>query len=847
MKQLFVLCTLFIYSFGFAYADPDPEPEAIGKVTGVVIDQGLQEPIPYVTVAIKDKDGNIITGGVTDEEGKFVIDNIPTGTQEVSIQYIGYKTFTTKVELSRKNRTIDLGTISLEEDIASLGEVTVTAERSTIQQKMDRKVITVGKDLTTSGPTASDIMQNLPAVSVDQQTGDISLRGNQNVRVMVDGKLSNVPVAQLLKQIPSTSIKQIELITNPSAKYNPEGMSGIINIILHKNVTIGFNGNANVGLTYEKQPKFNSNIDFNYRNGKLNFYGNWGHNTSRNENYGFIYRQEENSKQEFDILDKSQSNLFKVGIDFYLDDHNTISVFTNQNLFNGTGMGETGISYYEDPSLDFGQKFDMPGDNISSQYNFDYKRSFEKEGHTLELEADYNDYSSDDEGHFNAIGNLPNGDYDDFVDTERDQITVNLDYVNPLTETTKLELGLEARLFNSKIDRSSTQLVVNPFDIEGAFIPSPSTNFDYSRDIYSAYATFGKTWEKFSLQAGLRAETVNVTSDTRESFGEGIVTDDLSNIIGDEGVSISVDGNDVLRAFKNDYFELYPSAFLTYNPSEKNQFQISYSRRVDRPGLSQVNPIREWSTPLISSLGKSNLVPQFTNSIEANYTRNLEKGSITAGLFYRMIQDEINRAVYIDRTDFNRLILSYGNFDSTNAFGVEVSSNYRPTKWWNFNFSFDLYQQTKSGITERLIGTAENPTEDDIIVETVEVDNLQYNFRMFNNFKVNEKLTLSAFGLYRGPFNDIQIEAEPMYFVNVGARYSLWDGRGTFSLNYNDIFNTMRFEFNSSRPIAQNGQFNWESQTVNVSLSYRFGGSSYRAKSRKQRDDNELNGGGGMF
>lgn len=190
MKQLFLVIALF--ACVFTHANIDPTLDKPGKITGVVFDKNLQQPIPYVTVAVKTLSGEIITGGVTDDDGKFIIEEIPEGKSNVSIQYIGYKTYSTEIEISRGNRNIDLGNIELEEDIAALGEVTVVAERSTIQQKLDRKVINVGKDLTTAGPTASDIMNNLPSVSVDQQTGDISLRGNQNVRVMVDGKLSNV-------------------------------------------------------------------------------------------------------------------------------------------------------------------------------------------------------------------------------------------------------------------------------------------------------------------------------------------------------------------------------------------------------------------------------------------------------------------------------------------------------------------------------------------------------------------------------------------------------------------------------------------------------------------------------
>jgi outer membrane receptor protein involved in Fe transport len=403
----------------------------------------------------------------------------------------------------------------------------------------------------------------------------------------------------------------------------------------------------------------------------------------------------------------------------------------------------------------------------------------------------------------------------DFVDTKREQTIANLDYVNPLDSITKVEAGLEARIFETDVDYASTGL---SFNENGQLRPTPNTRFVYAMDIYSAYATFGQNYEKWSYQAGLRVEDVEVKADTN-------------------GV----------RSFTDEYTQLYPSAFLTYNPSEKNQFQLSYSRRVDRPGLSQVNPIREWSTPLISSIGNPTLVPQFTNSYELNYTRRLKNGSITSGLFYRAIQDEINRMVFVDRLDLNKLILTYGNFNNTSAYGLEVSTNYNPFKWWSINGSFDLYQQTKRGLTERLPANDPDPSEEDIIVEEVEVDNTAWNLRMNNSFKATKKLTFQLFGFYRGANDDLQFSIEPMYFVNVGARYTFDEGKGTFSLNYNDIFNTMRFAFDSRLPYVQNGQFNWESQNVYVGISYRFGSGKNRAVERKRRDDNTKQSGGGIL
>lgn len=817
MKRVILLFALLLCSTYSARLTANNDTDtAIGSISGTVIDNTLKQPVAYAAIVIKSEDGTkTITGGITTEDGNFEIKKLPEGSFIMEVQFIGYKTHSQKLVITKKNRKVEVGTITLIEETEELSGVEVVAERTTIEQRVDRKVINVGKDLTTAGATASDIMNNIPSVNVDSQTGDISMRGNSNVRVMVDGKLSNVPVAQLLRQIPSTSIKSIELITNPSAKYNPEGMSGIINIILHKNANIGFNGNITTGLTKGIEAKFNSSIDMNYRQGKFNFYGNYGNNIGKYVNDGSITRIDENSKQVFDFFNNNKSHLYKVGVDFYLNDNNTISVFTNQNIFDGTGEGITAVTYNNDLSRNVTQFFNDISDNLSEQYNFDYKHDFKKEGHNIELEVDHNRFNSDQDADFRTTGASLFPDYMDFVDTEREQTFINLDYVNPLDSISKLEVGLESRTFETDVDYSSTGLSFNP---NGDLIPTPNTDFVYNMDIYSAYATFSQTRGKFSYQAGVRVEDVEVKADTNR-----------------------------LRAFTDKYTEVYPSAFVTYNPNEKNQFQVSYSRRVDRPGLQQVNPIREWATPLISSFGNPSLVPQFTNSYETNYTRRIKGGSVTAGIFYRAISDEINRAVYVDRLDFNKLILTFDNFENTSAYGFELSTNYKLTQWWSVNGSFDFYSQTQRGITESLSGNSPDPTENDIVVEDVEVDNTAWNMRLNNSFKVNKELTFQLFGFYRGQNRTIQFTAEPMYFVNLGARYSFAQGKGTISLNYNDIFNTMRFAFDGDRPYDQVGGFNWESNNVYAGLSYRFGSGKNRAKQRKRRDDNTKESGGGIL
>ncbi|MEH6408056.1 MAG: TonB-dependent receptor [Leeuwenhoekiella sp.] len=809
-KRLYGLLTL-LFLAASAYAQPKPDEVITGSVKGVVLDSILNEPIPYATIVISDKSSNVVTGGITNDDGNFTIEKIPAGDYIFKVQFIGYETFTQNLSIDRNKKDWNVGTVKLNTVASELDAVNVIAERTTIEQQIDRKVINVGKDLTTAGPTASDIMNNIPSVSVDQQSGALSLRGNSNVRVMVDGKLSNLPAAQLLKQIPSSSIQKIELITNPSAKYNPEGMSGIINIVLRKNTNLGVNGDISTGLTYDKNPKFTSGANLNYRNGKVNLYGNYSNNFSKNENDVSLLRPESNVNQLLNFINDNKSHLLKAGVDFYINDNNTLSFFTNQNSYVGNTDGTTNI-LYNNADLNQTQLFINENDNKSQQYNLDYKIQFAKEGHSLELETDYNTYNGDQESNFLFSGNSDLYNYQDLQNTDRNRTTINLDYVNPLSESVKLEAGLQANLFDSNIGYTSTG---QSYNSEGNLIPTPDTKFDYSRDIYSAYVTYGKTYDKWSYQVGARLERVNVTADTN-----------------------------TVRAFTNDYTELYPSAYVTYNESEKNQYQLSYSRRIDRPGLEQVNPIKEFSSPLVSVFGNVDLQPQFTNSLELNYTRHLEKGSVTSGIFYRMISDEINQAFLIDRTNLDRSILTHDNFDDTSSYGLEVSTNYKPFDWWSVNASVELYNRKQKGYSEQLDQTQENPTVQDISIVSRKVDNTLFSMRMSNNFNVTEKLTLSAFGLYRGSGEDLQFKSKPFYFVNVGARYSLWDGNGTFSINYNDIFNTMRARFTGVYPYTQIGEANWESQTVYVGLNYRFGNSKFSAKKRKQRDDNEKSGGG---
>ncbi|MDT0676012.1 TonB-dependent receptor domain-containing protein [Autumnicola musiva] len=785
MKQLFLIITLFISSISLAFNEP------AGKISGAVIDAELHEPIPYATIIINDSEGKLITGITTGDDGTFLINKINDGAYQLKVQFIGYKSFIKKITITPENRSLELGIIALEPEVAQLDDVMVVAERTTIEQRIDRKVINVGKDLTTTGASASEIMNNIPSVNVDQD-GNIAMRGNSNVRILIDGKPTNMDPAQLLKQIPSTSIKSIELITNPSAKYNPEGMSGIINIILHKNANDGFNGNLNTGLTVGEHARFNGSLDMNYRKEKLNFYGNFGTDLGTRSNLGRIWLPEQDLLQAFNMDNKRESYLYKLGVDFYLNDNNTFSFYTNQNYFEGGPEGALRVIYENDPAQNLIQNLDMNFDNLNATYNFVYDRKFKKEGHTIQAEANYNNFDEDENSFFSFEGDTEGySAYEDLVKEKRENLITNVDYVNPLNDKTKLEMGLEARLLDTDNAYNTTNANFQDSD------------YQYNRDIYSFYTTFGQNYEKWSYQVGARLENFQV---------DAIYNGEM--------------------VFEDDYLTIYPSGFLSHTPDEKNTYQLSYSRRVDRPGFGQVNPIREVSSPRLTVTGNPELRPQFTNSVEFNYTRNfINKGSLTGGVFFRNINDEINQVVLEDPQDPGSLLLEYDNFDDNNSYGLELSANYKFTDWWSTNTSFEAYSQQLKGV----VGT-----------EYLETDNTTFNFRTSHSFNATDDLTFQLFGFYRGKDESLQMKMKPIYFMNLGGRYSFLEDKATVSLNFNDIFNTQEFQFTDGRPFPQRGRFKGETQTVYVGFSYRFGGGKNGALKRKNRDNNEA-GGGGMF
>ncbi|WP_428225536.1 TonB-dependent receptor domain-containing protein [Flavobacterium sp.] len=815
MKSKFFLLSWLLISFTSLFAQtaaPTPLPTSSGSVNGKIVDKTTGTPIPYATVSVKDGI-KIITGGITKDNGIFNIDKLPLKNLTIEIQYIGYKKYEAPITLSEENKNLNLKTILLEENAKQLNEVSIVKERSTIEQKIDRKVVNVGKDLVASGTTAFDMLNNIPSISIDPQNKEISLRGNSNVKVLIDGKPSNIEIGQLLQQIPSASIKQVELITNPSAKYNPEGMSGLINIILHKNANTGFNGSINTGVTFGITPKTNTALNLNYKVGKVNLYTNYGFNHGINANHGDMLSENptKENQQLFAFRNLGNSHAIKIGMDYYINDKNTLSVYTNQNLNNLNGDTKTEV-YYTNPVINSNtiQNSTNHNDSKNQTYDLAFKHDFTKKGENLEFQANYSKTKDTENTQFENLRFNPASSFyrSNAIINNTDYGQLNLDYTNPLTEKTKLETGFESRLQQTKNNFDNLAIGENIY-----------SNFDFTRNIHAVYANYSTKWKKWSAQLGLRVESYDIKG-TFATYNSKTLKNELQTV-------------------NDNIFTTYPSAFLNYTPNEKNSFNFNYSRRVDRPSIGQLNPIRQWSTPLMEMKGNPGLIPQFTNSLEANYTRTTKMGSLTFGTFFRFINDEISRISNIDPNNIERRILSFGNFKDNKSYGIEASANLKFTKWWAANIAADNYFKTVRGTVQNgVTGLDENK----------EVDVSIFNARISNTFTASKVLRFQLFSMYRGKDISLQGERMPMYRTDLGANYTILKGKGTVTLRYNDIFNNMHFSFDAKVPYHQTGSFYWESRTFYAGLNYNFGGGKNRALQRKQRDANESqNSGGGLF
>ncbi|MFM8432690.1 MAG: TonB-dependent receptor domain-containing protein, partial [Bacteroidota bacterium] len=624
-------------------------PPKICSITGSVVEDSTAAPVPFASVAaLRMPDSTLVGGVLTDEKGRFRLLELPPGGYVIRVTTVGFRDkFQPVGRVNPEKPELSGVLIRLVSATARLREVTISADRPEFINSIDKKVYNVDKSLVATGGTVTDVLQNIPSVSVDID-GKVALRGSENVTILVDGKPSGMlgnDRRAVLQQIPASSVDQIEVITNPSAKYDAEGMAGIINIKTKKDKFQGTNGSVAAGVGTNE--KYNMSISGNDRTAKRNIFANGGFRHERRFNYGdgrqvnYLPGQQEYIWENAnDGINTSENMNGKAGVDFYLDSENTLGIsggFSSRNderpetvryLF----FDSSGTAYDSLPRPPFFKNNTSDERNANLDANIDYKHIFTSNKGELTSTIGYSQNEKSEQGFFgNSLIDVDGIPYQSSTNDSKFQTVVaQADLSWPFKNIGKLESGLKSTLRQLRNDQKLSDYASN-----GEYVINPyfSNVFDYDEQVLAAYSMYSGRFRSFEYNTGLRLEQtlVDVRSDQTDSL------------------------------YQRDYLNLFPSIFLKYNMKGKQELQVSYSRRINRPDSRQLNPFTDYSDSLNIRRGNPYLNPELINSMELAYAKNWEEASLTASVYYRHTDNLISR---------------YRNIDTATAISVMTTVNF---------------------------------------------------------------------------------------------------------------------------------------------------------------------------
>lgn len=769
MRQIGItIILLFINLMVLAQQYERPAGIPAGVVKGKVIDSGTNQPIYYANITLYNpKDSTVVNGGITNESGIFNINNVRPGRFYVKVSFIGYKTHLIRtLVVTPAKPTADLGTIGLISAAVKLNEVVVKGEKDMVVTNLDKQVINVDKDLSSSGGTALDVMQNIPSLTVDVD-GNISLRGNSNVTILIDGKpsgLAGLQSSDVLTSIPSSSIKSVELVTNPSAKYDPDGTAGIINIVLKKKTNIGFNGifnlNAGTGTNYS------GSANLNYRTGTINFFGNFVGRIFDDTRTGLVNRT--NYYPGFNTLlsqnssDSEKRNFgnINLGADYLLDDFNTLSFNAQYRRFSAPNDGSIDnnkINQFDNSYNSF-QELNNTTRNINSYtYTTSYKKEFEEKDKVLTADVIYSRnsmVSSGTNNYTNNYINFPSGDSTVYIPSSllqntnnnyNNEWTIQSNYVNPFGDKNRIEAGFKSYFRHLGTD-------YNFFNYDGGINqwinnPNRSNNFDYKQQIHAVYGIYTGQTGDLKYQAGIRAE------------------DAISN-------SKLLNNS---QSFDSKYFSLYPSVYFAYDFNPLQELKLNYSRRVDRPNPWQLNPFINYTDSLNLTFGNPALLPQYTNSYELGYSTVLFDFNITSSLFYKQTSGLITQISTLINNDVTET--TFMNIANAKNYGVELIGNGAFFPWWRFNANVSYFRRDINS---------------PYFADGVSNYSYSYTGRINSTWQLDKTLSFQISSTYNSPSVTAQGRTNALYFTDIAVRKDFSrDLTGT--LRISDIFNTRRF------------------------------------------------------
>ena len=813
MKKLFFLFASLLFLSSF-------EIIAQGKISGQIIDDKNKIVEFANVILLKAKDSTLVKGALSDQNGSFEFEKTPSGEYLVSISQMGYKKFyTPKFSLDSDNPNVKLSNLILSEDSKQLAEVQVVAKKPFIEQQLDKTVINVENSIVSAGSTALEVLEKAPGITVDKD-GNISLKGKQNVMVMMDGKptyMSAGDLANLLRNMQSSSLDRIEIMTNPPAKYDAAGNAGVINIKTKKNQNMGLNGSATVGMGYgffRSLPKENGSLNLNYRKGKLNIFGNFSGNNRKNFQINDIKRKfVENGKilSGFDQIadsDKQNSSFsYKIGADYFLDSKNTIGFLINgmngnyKELLDNQAVIKNSVGMMDSTSITKGNIKNTWG-NYSTNINF--KHVIDSTGREWTIDADYARYDADNNMQYrtskydvmNIIRQIRNE--DGITASKIDIYALKADLTFPINKTSKFEAGVKSSHVNSNNDMRFEFLTG---DLQTRTLdPTRTRDFLYKENINAGYLNYSKEIKKLSIQLGLRVEN---------TIGKG-----------------SLLGKQLLD---RNYTNVFPSVFLRQKLSAKHQLGMSYSRRIDRPSYEDLNPFLYFLDPYTFQKGNELLLPQFTDAIELSHTfmdaiTTTVNYSRTNGIMTEILQQ--NNALKL--TNVTKYNIGY-----VDNFGIAFSVPVPITKWWFSNTYFNLYDNHYVGDIPKT--TVDGNGNSNTIYQPLDARATTYMLNMTHQFTLPKKFSLELSGYYQSPFIEGQLAGKPMGQVSFGVQKKVLKDKATIKLNVNDIFWTNQFRGNFAfNDIDVQIVNKWESRTARMTFTYRFGNNKVASARQRQ-------------
>ncbi len=828
MKKKLLTGVLIVCSFSMVAQTYRGRPDMSdlpkeGVLTGSIKDMVSEKYVEYTTIAVySHRDSSLVGGTISLPDGSFKIDNLPYGMFFLDASFVGYKTTrVTRILITPRKKSIDIGSIVIEPSSTSLEAVEVIAERPQIEYKIDKKVVTVDQNIVAAGETAVDVLENTPSVQVDIE-GNVSLRGSSNFTVLIDGRPSVLEGNEALQQLPASTIQSIEIITNPSAKYDPEGSAGIINVIMKKQKLSGINGIVNASLS--SNGSYGSDLLINLRKNRINYFIGGNYNVRSFGNTGYLEKRIFSADTFFQVKNSRGSfnrdgARIRGGLEYQIDSRSTLGLSARLGRFSFGRSASSEEQQYYQPTADEGLYFIQDNDfNItrnSYELILDYQLKLNENGHQLQTSVTYSDESSTENSNLKQdtvssswqLFGTPAYMERTLEDDGETEFEAKIDYTLPFTEKSKFEAGYEA-----EYEGSSGKYRFQNYNNESDYWMENDSLFndkDFSDIVHAVYAIYANGFEDlFDYQVGLRIENSDrllVQNETDQRYG-----------------------------FNS--WDFFPSVHISKSLPWNVQLQASYTRRIDRPRDRELDPFKTYMDPYTARVGNPALKPEYTNSYELNAQKTLKgNGFVALEFFHRQTSNLIDRYTVVD-TLTRVSTFTYKNINRDYSTGAEAMVNIPITRWWIFNSSTSFYNYTLKDSTGSI---------------DLDKSSFTWSARFNSMFRFKTGTQVQLMGFYRAPSITSQGDRKGFFFTNIGIRQELFNKKLTLSLRVRDILGMAKFEFTSSgEDFYQFNKMKRESQIISLSASYKI--NNYRQRMRREngQDINEVefdNGDGDMF